>query len=280
MLNMHLLSSDHVPDIQNTAVADTPAHYSTLPSIPSSAIIFTSRRQALLAYQPPLITLAKQLFHLPLYLLNLRSRDVEHLSINMATSVSFPRARRAVPEGVYLEIQTTSLRKDALPTIGEAMEIQIYECKLHISARLEGLRWIMYHHKLSSFILFTGAFWAAEVLFAVLTWLVLSRRFSGTNAEIDEGEKEKEEDEAELSDTPRTFPTLRGQMPLSFVPRVDVKEEGEGEVEIKREVGEADDEDEFGGEEERRWGGRSDSGLGTSFSEGGGSVSRRKGRRG
>ncbi|RAL63781.1 hypothetical protein DID88_003426 [Monilinia fructigena] len=91
-----------------------------------------------------------------------------------------------------------------------------------------------------------------------------------------------------FEDTPRTFPTVRRQMPLVYPP-VGIKKEEDEEERILEETvilplgGDADDEDEEG---EGSWqaGRRSDSGLGTSFSEAGigslGRVSRRRSRGG
>ena len=94
-------------------------------------------------------------------------------------------------------------------------------------------------------------------------------------------EGEEETDEPDLSDTPRTFPTYGRQAPLRYVPKVK-EEESEGfimdETAIQPLTAEADDEDE---ELETFRGGR-DSGVGTSFSEGGerSGLARRRSRSG
>lgn len=241
-----------------------------------------------------------------------RSREAETLHVNMAKSVTFSKGWRNIPDGVYIEIQTPALKHtptmSVVSTVSGATEIQIYECKMHLRAKLEGLRWIMYHYKTTSFLAFTSAFWLAEVLFTILTWALLNMRSSSQTSGImtgilkpegetghdirvkveDLGEEEEEED-ADLSDTPRTFPTYARQIPLSYHgsrPPSDVLIKTEGVAdEIKREPGEADDETEEIVDVRRdREGGRSDSGLGTSFSEDGGSNKtssvRRQGRRG
>ncbi|KAM3071260.1 hypothetical protein ACMFMF_007733 [Clarireedia jacksonii] len=108
-----------------------------------------------------------------------------------------------------------------------------------------------------------------------------------------EREKVKEEatdDEPDISDTPRTFPTTGRQMPLVYPPVGIKKEEDEEESKVLEETvilplgGDADDEDEDGEESWKVEGRRSDSGLGTSFSEAGssrpGRVTRRKSRGG
>lgn len=81
---------------------------------------------------------------------------------------------------------------------------------------------------------------------------------------------EEETDDPDLSDTPRTFPTYGRQAPLRYVPKVKDEDEDEkdyalDETSIQPLAAEADDESEdFGGKA-----GRTDSGIGTSFSEGG-----------
>lgn len=86
----------------------------------------------------------------------------------------------------------------------------------------------------------------------------------------------KTDEEPDLSDTPRTFPTYGRQTPLRFEPRVKDEEDVEGvvlqETDILPLTNEADDED----DEDLAF--RGDSGLGTSYSEGGGrsSVTRRR----
>jgi len=96
----------------------------------------------------------------------------------------------------------------------------------------------------------------------------------------------EETDEPDLSDTPRTFPTYGRQAPLRYVSKV--KDEGDSEEYVMDETtiqplaAEADDEDEDGVDFGGHRGGRTDSGLGTSFSEGGerGGLSRRRSRGG
>jgi hypothetical protein len=89
-----------------------------------------------------------------------------------------------------------------------------------------------------------------------------------TDASQVKGEGEEETDEPDLSDTPRTFPTYGRQAPLRYVPMVKEEENEEfimDETAIQPLTAEADDEDE---ELEAYRAGR-DSGVGTSFSEGG-----------
>lgn len=96
---------------------------------------------------------------------------------------------------------------------------------------------------------------------------------------------ELDTDALDLSDTPRTFPTLSGRAPLRYEPKVKTETTKEDtildEANIPPFGAEADDESEEPlsiGNGFRGDGGGADSGIGTSLSEGGGSsgIQRRR----
>lgn len=288
MLSLSLLSPTYTP-LPSTidASSSTPTSGPTL-ALSKDDILFSSRRPAILTYTSRLISLSERLFALPLYILGLK-HESETLHIPMAESATFPRGRKNIPAFAMLELQA-------------GQEVQVYDVKITFKARFGGLRWVMYNHRIISFVLFTSAFWISEVLFAAIGWLAV-RAIFGTTTEVKKevkGEEldasltagikneTEESDEPDLSDTPRTFPTYGRQAPLRFVPKVKdepgVKEEDSEEYAALEGGGlaEADDEDEDGEEigEFRR--GMTDSGIGTSFSEGGerGRVKRRRSRGG
>jgi hypothetical protein len=152
----------------------------------------------------------------------------------------------------------------------------------------------MYNHRILSFLIFTSAFWFSEILFTLLGWLTIRYIFSTktevktelvktdeTDASQVKAEGEEETDEPDLSDTPRTFPTYGRQAPLRYVPKVKEEESEEfimDETAIQPLAAEADDED----EEMEAYRGGKDSGVGTSFSEGGerSGLARRRSRGG
>lgn len=290
MLDLSLLSPSYKPGL--TTTAETPVTpFVDRSTIPSEYILFNSRRPTLLTYQPPLISLSRQLWSLPLHILGVRKRDAEVLSIPMAETVSFSKGWRNIPNTVYVEVQIPSQELNK-PGHG----IEVYEMNLKLRARFEGLRWIMYNHRITSFLVFTTAFWIAEVLVAALTWFVWFMRMKETPIKAENGVAIKKEtghddgmetDDLDLSDTPRSFPTYGRQAPLRYTAPIK-NEEDEVEEDIIEEAQiqplDADDESEEPidvGYAAR--GGRSDSGIGTSFSEGGeGSrgLTRRKSRGG
>lgn len=277
MLSMSLLSPTYNPPSTTTtppSVLQPPLSSMILPS----DILFTSRRPTLLTYTSRLVSLSERLLGLPLYILKLR-RESEMLHIPMAEFAAFKKGYKNIPAYILLELQT-------------GQEVQVYDIRVRFTARFGGMRWMMYNHRIISFAVFVGAFWFAEVVFAGLGWLLLRSFLTPTSRGLVKGEgsikgedgetikTEEETDEPDLSDTPRTFPTYGRQVPLRYVPKIKDEDSEEyimEETAIQPLVAEADDESEdFGGKA-----GRTDSGIGTSFSEGGDrNMSRRRSRGG
>jgi len=198
----------------------------------------------------------------------------------MAEATKFKKGYKNVPSYIFIEIQAENRQK-----------VQVYNLRVHLTARFGGLRWLMYNYRFTSFIVFVGAFWVAEIFWSALGWVIVRSLSSSSQApgskEGINGETkdwtlrtENETDDPDLSDTPRTFPTYGRQAPLKYEPKVkdeDLDDFIIDETTIQPLAAEADDESEdFGGRD-----GRSDSGIGTSFSEGGEiGISRRRSKGG
>lgn len=206
----------------------------------------------------------------------------------MAEGVSFEKGWANMPSKIYLDLQT------------RGHDIQVYAVKLILRARFSGIRWLMYNHRILAFIVFTGAFWVAEMFFAVLALVVMQSALStgeDSKAKIEEdkydgsvsriksekGEDDLDLDDLDLSDTPRSFPTYGRQAPLHYVSKIKPEDDSDemlsDEVRTHPKAAEADDESEEVMDIRSAIGaGRSDSGLGTSYSESGAqrSVQRRK----
>lgn len=259
--------------------------FSNLDSIAAtlnSSVLARSRRPAILTYVSPLVDVASTLSGIPFYVLGWKSES-EVLTIPVFESVEFSKGWMNVPRFVRVVVEADE-------------KMQFYEVGVKIVARFGGLRWIIYNHRILSYLFFTSTFWTCSMLSSLLAWFVLGSFFSGDQEgnvkkeEVqDEGEIIKAEDEdddqfdpfstEDLSDTSRSFPTLGRQMPLHFSSRRDSvgREQGEEEERIKREQdnimasasiqplgAEADDEDEDGEIGMRPW---RDSGIGTSIEE-------------
>jgi seipin len=230
------------------------------------AVLFTSRRPAIIPYQDPIVSIASRILFI-LYHVLFSSSQTCTLVIPMAERITFPKVS-AIPTSAYIEIQA-------------GQTIQIYEASVTMTAQLRGLRWLMWHYRLPTFIVFTTLFWLCEVVFMIMAWLALSSLLQPTSIETGlvpvpmkkEGERGQEND---LSDAPRSFPTYGRQPPLRYEPRV--KEEGQGwqqqSMELPPAGAEADDEEDDDGESKDSW--KGDSGIGTSYSEGGAGELRRR----
>ncbi|KAF3801688.1 Septation protein imp2 [Colletotrichum gloeosporioides] len=233
------------------------------------SILFSSRRPTLVPYQDPLVSLASRVLFMVYHILFSNSQTCV-LTVPMAERVQLGKGS-SLPSSAYLEIQG-------------GQSIETYDASITLTAQLRGLRWLMYHYRLSTLTAAIILFWSSEILFMAGAWLVWSG-LSGSSSRLASGRGEdnpklgmrlkREEGSGvdELSDAPRTFPTYGNQAPLRYEP--EVKEEPQPGLRMEDLVplgGEADDEEEDDG----RASFKGDSGIGTSYSEGGsGSVRRR-----
>ena len=266
--------------------AKSPATFSNLEYAAASlnsTVLARSRRPAILTYVSPLVDAASTLSGIPFYVLGWKTES-EVLTIPVFESVEFTKGWMNVPRFVRVAVEADE-------------KMQFYEVGVKIVARFGGLRWIIYNHRILSYLFFTSTFWTCSMFSSLLAWFVLGSYFSGEQEgdvkkekgkhEGDVVKAEEEEDDQfdpfsteDLSDTSRSFPTLGRQMPLHFSSRRDSGRRGQGEEEedgIKREednimastsiqplgaeADDEDDDDEFG---MRPW---RDSGIGTSIDE-------------
>lgn len=239
----------------------------------STATLAHSRRPAILTYTSPVVETANTLSGLPWYIMGWKSES-EVLSVSMLEGVEFAKGWARIPQSVRVVVEADE-------------KMQFYEVGVRIIAKLGGLRWILYHHRIISFLFFTTAFWASSMISMALAWFAISTYLGSSTTVKTESEtsdtiikRERSDSDAfdptsmeDLSDTSRTFPTLGRQIPLHFPGRKDVKKEEE----IKREedevlrstevqplAAEADDEDDDMSQETS---GFRDSGIGTGLDD-------------
>ena len=226
----------------------TPDGGATTPPPPLAAsrptTLAHARRPALLTYRSWPTEHIHRLLRLPLYLTGFGSES-ETLHIPMLDAASF----KEVPTSLRLELRST-------------VPLEVYSARVHIRARLEGLRWLMYRHRLLSASVFILLFWGTEVGVLLLTWgaasLLLGSSSSPAGSEaVEHGDdrtpKLKREDPhpaSPASDTSHTFPTLSAQPPLHYSPSSPTKLKPESELPEPRlediplkEAAEADDEE-------------------------------------
>ncbi|KAL8675826.1 MAG: hypothetical protein Q9186_007571 [Xanthomendoza sp. 1 TL-2023] len=244
-----------------------------LPEVALTRRLAHSRRPAILTYSSPIIDTASTLTGLPFYVLGWKTES-EVVEVNMFEGVEFAKGWATVPQEVKLVVEADE-------------KMQFYEVGIRIFAKFGGLRWIMYHHRILSYVIFTSMFWSSSMISTLIAWIVLSSYLStGSTAVKEEPTSPKikaEPSEAEkyepslmegLSDTSRTFPTLGRHKPLTFTGREGGAHRG-GDAQVKQEdevlestgvqplIAEADDEDDTIGTSAFR-----DSGIGTSLDEG------------
>jgi len=232
-------------------------------------VLYASTRPTRLPYRSALVGKAAALLRLPYYAL-FPGTETSTVVVRMAERLKFPRGA-TTPTGMVLEIQA-----------GQGM--QVYEAKMTVIAHLTGIRYFMYQYRVTSCVVFTMIFWAVTMfMFVVIFGLIpLVMPQGGTQGKIEgsdgdptptaikqEGEKDTADEkgqqpaikqEADLSDTERSFPSSSKHPALKY--EGSTKREG-SEVPEPPSVNPgalADDED----EEDPR---AKDSGVGTSMSD-------------
>lgn len=208
---------------------DSTSQASTAATTSRPPVLAHSRRPAILTYRSWPIEHVHRFLRLPLYLTGFGSES-ETLHISMLESAYFPTT---IPTSLRLELRSKT-------------PLEIYRASVHITAKLEGLRWLMYTHRLTSLTIFVALFWATEMTLVLLTWGLASMLFASPTPPPDTQTIKHEPDDAastQYSDTDRTFPTLSRQPPLRYHSPPHVKKEEDEDV--KKE-----EDDEEGGEEE------------------------------
>ena len=147
----------------------------------------------------------------------------------------------------------------------------------------------MYNHRVIAFMIFTTAFWIAEMVFAAVGWLGLrtylvpKEEDGGVKKEERRDRlKEEDSDEMDLSDVPRREPRSGRPVRGPTIKHEDSEESGLDELDVSAVSAGPHGE---GAEDEKidlvgSMGGLVDSAVGTSFSERGGNagLSRRRSR--
>ncbi|KAI0129473.1 putative adipose-regulatory protein-domain-containing protein [Xylariales sp. AK1849] len=141
---------------------ENPAQSWTLPSDPylhvnPSNVVFSSRRPILLPYKDPLVSQASRVLFLLWHMLHPTAEAVT-LEIPMGELVEF---RNQLPLSLLLDVQA-------------GQTLQVYEARIELVARLTGVRWAMYNHRILSFVVCTTAFWLAEMGSMGVAWAVLA----------------------------------------------------------------------------------------------------------
>ena len=126
-------------------------------------VVFSSRRPALIPYRDPLVARAARLVFLPYHIFFSPRAETAALSVPMGELVEF---RRDLPLALLLDVQA-------------GQTLQVYAATVTLVARLRGLRWLMYNHRVLSFVAGTALFWFAEMLSMAVAWLLVAHYFAG-----------------------------------------------------------------------------------------------------
>ncbi|KAI1734067.1 putative adipose-regulatory protein-domain-containing protein [Xylaria scruposa] len=235
-------------------------------------VVFASRRPVLVPYADPLVTTASRVLFLLYYLAWPHAAETVTLNVPMGELVEFQRG--ALPLSVLVDIQA-----------GQAL--QVYSSQVTLVARLSGMRWFMYNHRILAFAVCTTTFWIAEMVAMGFAWVMSRWWYSGQEKEVKteeigprgggmyermrrgntDGDDDDDDDSLKLKAEDNDDDDVKIK---------DESPEPESEPEMvsrrHRHAGDADDE---GGSEE-------DAGVGTSFHDGteGGQMRRRMSRGG
>ncbi|KAF2760955.1 hypothetical protein EJ05DRAFT_473528 [Pseudovirgaria hyperparasitica] len=258
-------------------------------------VVVRSSRAAILEYRSWAMEVRERVVWGLWYVAGWR-REEEEVSVRMLEDVVFEKGVRGLPRWVRVDVRGREV-------------LQVYECEIVFRARLSGLRYIMYNHRIISFITFTSLFYAIELTSLLISWALLSLLFPSSSKPKPPPKSPKREikpddddpaiklehdhdhdhdsDSAEsttLSTTSRSFPTYTRQPPLHYSSPPPIKKEEDPEDSsgdlsaLPLAAGEAaddeDDDDEADDfvldEDENLRRIAADSGLGTSLESSGG----------
>ncbi|ERS99303.1 hypothetical protein HMPREF1624_04502 [Sporothrix schenckii ATCC 58251] len=135
-------------------------------------LLFAASRPGLMAYTDPVVAQATRLTLLPVHFFSPEAASRTRLIVPMAESLAFSGSggpSAVLPAVLYLELRT-----------GGEHELQTYGAEVVFSAKLRGLRWLMYHHRVFSFLLLTTTWWLIEVVFMLAVFVAFGI-FFGAN---------------------------------------------------------------------------------------------------
>lgn len=235
-------------------------------------LLTRSRRPAILTYRSWLTEMCYRVLRLPLYVVGWGTES-ETVTVLVMEGVHFDKGWRNIPTSVRLELRSK-------------IPLEVYRVSVRFVAKLEGLRWVMYTHRLASAGVFIGVFWAVEMGVLLFTWALFAFCLGNTDGDASQvGDNIKREqgtvtpktepaDSAPptpMSDTNRTFPTLSSQQPLQYSsssPKEERATPALEDIPTKEEAEADDEEDDFLLEESisnPAVGVLTDSGIGTSM---------------
>ncbi|KAI0860883.1 putative adipose-regulatory protein-domain-containing protein [Xylaria cubensis] len=248
-------------------------------------VVFASRRPVLIPYADPLVTTASRVLFLLYHLMWPHAAETMTLTVPMGELVEFP-PRGKLPLSLLVDVQTG--------TGGQTPPLQVYSSQVTLVARLSGMRWFMYNHRILAFAVCTTAFWIAEMVAMGVAWGMLRLWFpSGQEKEVktEEIEGPRGGGMYERMRRGNTNGKNNDDDDDDSLKLKAEKNDDDDDVKIKDESPDPESEPEMvssrryrhaGGDADDEGGSEEDAGVGTSFHEGteGGQVRRRMSRGG
>lgn len=222
-------------------------------------------------YEDPIISVAKRVLFMGYYIMFPRSQS-RTMTVQLAKRVHFDK--------------TTMQPTTALVEIEAGQNIHIYETALTLTAQLRGLRWLMFHYRLLTYVAFTFLFWACEILFMCLAWAVwssttASKSSADRGGDFTDAEDGRFEDD-DYSDRPASSITHGKQAAMKKEPRFKIEasdDQDRAMSDIPMGGTGADDEEDFDDEDVEIGGDEGIVGAATSYKgKGSDSVRRRASR--
>lgn len=242
-------------------------------TLQKAEVLARSRRPAILTYRGWLTEICYRALRLPLYVVGWGTES-ETVSVMITEGVQFDKGWGNVPTSIRLELRSR-------------IPLEVYRVSVRFVAKLEGLRWVMYTHRLTSAAVLIGLFWAIEMGVLLFTWAlfsiclgkIINEDATQARAKIktEQGAVTPKTEPADsgpptpMSDISRTFPTLSSQQPLHYSsssPKEERTTTALEDIPTKEEAEADDEEDDFLLEEpipNPAVGVLTDSGIGTSM---------------
>lgn len=173
MLDLGLHGKDN-PSLQATILESLNAN-EVVPTPP----LHHSRRPAIVPFTSLPAKLARKMVYTPIHLLTAsKSYDPDSvtLTIPMFEEVEFARGKDNIPTHAKLVIQTQRpsshvyITEKTLPV----PHLKIYSAKLSFQVRFHGLRYLIYNHRILSFLVFSSMFYGVSVSTVAVVWAVLA----------------------------------------------------------------------------------------------------------
>ncbi|KAI1777303.1 putative adipose-regulatory protein-domain-containing protein [Hypoxylon cercidicola] len=128
-------------------------------------VVFMSRRPTLIPYEDPLVSTTSRIVFMFYHIFHPSASEKTTLTIPMGELVEF---KDVLPLSILVDVEA-------------GQTLQVYSATVTLVARLTGIRWAMYNHRIISFVVCTTAFWIAEMFSMVFAWLILGSLVSGRN---------------------------------------------------------------------------------------------------